>query len=80
MSASQVNHSCSPNVAFDMNAGPSSWHVRALKDLPKGEIMTFAYFSTEWSMDQPFTCTCGSANCLGVIRGARDIAEETLNG
>ncbi|ORY69151.1 hypothetical protein BCR35DRAFT_308172 [Leucosporidium creatinivorum] len=72
-----VNHSCDPNVAFDVRK-EGNWEVRALKDLPKGEIMTFAYFSTEWDMDQPFTCLCGSSKCLGTIRGAKDIPAEVL--
>lgn len=74
-----MNHSCSPNVAFDVSSAPG-WRVRALKDLAEGEILTFAYFSTEWNMDQPFTCACKAPNCLGVIRGARDIPVETLGG
>lgn len=42
------------------------------------QIMTFAYFSTEWDMDQPFACLCGASQCLGTIRGAKDIPAEVL--
>lgn len=35
-----VNHSCDPNVAFDVpNGGP--WKVRALSDLPAGTVSKF---------------------------------------
>jgi hypothetical protein len=32
-----VNHSCDPNVVFDVRTS-GDWKVRALKDLPKGEV------------------------------------------
>ncbi|GJN90238.1 hypothetical protein Rhopal_003237-T1 [Rhodotorula paludigena] len=88
-----VNHSCDPNVVFDVNgreAEPSEqderatsdgrWRVRAEKDIAKGEILTFAYFSTEWDMDQPFHCLCGTKRCLGTIQGARHIEQGVLDG
>ncbi|SCZ87796.1 BZ3500_MvSof-1268-A1-R1_Chr2-3g05264 [Microbotryum saponariae] len=73
-----VNHSCEPNVAFNINKS-GDWKVVALKDLKQGEIMTFAYFSTEWDMDQPFHCLCGASQCLGIITGAKEIAPEILS-
>ncbi|GAA5985718.1 hypothetical protein JCM5350_007468 [Sporobolomyces pararoseus] len=87
-----VNHSCDPNVVFDVNGREAEkgendesglwegrWRVRAIKDIVEGEILTFAYFSTEWDMDQPFSCLCNTSKCLGTIRGAKDIPVETLN-
>lgn len=41
--------------------------------------MTFAYFSTEWFMDQPFKCLCDSSKCLGEITGAQNIPKATLD-
>ncbi|KAL8283758.1 hypothetical protein RQP46_005553 [Phenoliferia psychrophenolica] len=70
-----VNHSCDPNVAFEVPAS-GDWKVTALKDLKKGD--TFAYFSTEWSMDQPFHCLCGTPRCIGEVRGAESIPAEVL--
>lgn len=72
-----VNHSCAPNVAFKV---PSSghWTVEALQDLAEGTIMTFAYFTTEWFMQQPFQCLCGNKECLGVISGAKELGREVL--
>ncbi|GAA5832002.1 hypothetical protein JCM5353_002841 [Sporobolomyces roseus] len=87
-----VNHSCDPNVVFEVNGREAEkgendesgewngrWRVRAIKDLPVGEILTFAYFSTEWDMDQPFSCLCNTSKCLGTIKGAKDIPSETLD-
>ncbi|GAA6015846.1 hypothetical protein JCM10207_008816 [Rhodosporidiobolus poonsookiae] len=87
-----VNHSCDPNVAFDVGgreaeegeedesgAWDGRWRVRALKDIAEGEILTFAYFSTEWDMDQPFECLCGTDKCLGTIRGAKDLDMDVLD-
>ncbi|KAI5478944.1 hypothetical protein MNV49_004465 [Pseudohyphozyma bogoriensis] len=72
-----VNHSCDPNVAFEV-PDEGEWKVRALKNLGVGEIMTFAYFSTEWDMDQPFECKCGASTCLGFVNGAKHIPAEVL--
>jgi hypothetical protein len=36
-----VNHSCEPNVAFDLSSNDSSdWHVRALKEINVGDART----------------------------------------
>ena len=36
--APPVNHSCEPNVAFDMSSkNPADWHVRALRRIQTGE-------------------------------------------
>ncbi|GAA94823.1 uncharacterized protein L969DRAFT_97214 [Mixia osmundae IAM 14324] len=73
-----VNHSCDPNVAFELPKDRSRWLVRALTDIPQGEALTFAYYSTEWDMAQPFDCICGTSKCLGRIQGARYIPMNTL--
>lgn len=70
-----INHSCDPNVFFDTY----SMQVIALKPINIGDEMTFFYPSTEWDMSQPFKCFCGSANCLGEIKGAAHLAPEILN-
>ncbi|KAG9223738.1 hypothetical protein CCMSSC00406_0004921 [Pleurotus cornucopiae] len=76
-----VNHSCNPTVAFDLSPkDPAQWHLRALQDIRKGDILTFFYPSTEWDMDQPFDCQCGDRTCLGKIRGAKYLSVEELKG
>jgi hypothetical protein len=62
-----INHSCDPNVFFDT----SSFELVALRDIDSNEELGFFYPSTEWEMDQPFSCYCGSDGCLQTIRGAR---------
>ncbi|KAN0121216.1 hypothetical protein V8E52_003804 [Russula decolorans] len=76
---SYVNHSCDPNVAFDLS-GPdqAKWHMYALKRITAGEPVTFFYPSTEWAMDRPFICICGASSCLRRIEGAVVLSEEEL--
>lgn len=69
-----INHSCDPNVFFDTHA----MHIVALKPIAEGDEMTFFYPSTEWDMAQPFTCHCGSSQCLERIQGAAHINEDIL--
>ncbi|CAE6425931.1 hypothetical protein ACGC1H_004744 [Rhizoctonia solani] len=67
-----VNHSCSPNAAFDLDSSnKAEWNFRALRDIQPEEELTFFYPSTEWDMDQGFPCRCQAKNCLGYIRGAK---------
>lgn len=61
-----VNHSCNPNVFFDT----TRMEFIALNDIEVGDELVFFYPSTEWSMQQPFSCRCGNRNCLKTIKGA----------
>ncbi|KAK5467493.1 hypothetical protein LTS15_000466 [Exophiala xenobiotica] len=45
-----------------------------------GDELTFFYPSTEWEMEQPFQCGCGTASCKGLISGAKDMTPEQLRG
>jgi hypothetical protein len=51
----------------------------ALKHIRPGDEFTFFYPSTEWEMAQPFNCHCGTAKCIGTIRGASSLAIDTLS-
>ncbi|KAJ6581205.1 hypothetical protein B0H19DRAFT_1114212 [Mycena capillaripes] len=74
-----VNHSCEPNVAFDLSsADPAKWHVRAMKNIDVGSPVTFFYPSTEWVMEQAFECQCGTQSCLGRIQGAKYLTREQV--
>jgi len=68
-----TNHSCSPNVFFDTG----TFQLIALADIQPGDELVFFYPSTEWDMAQPFSCFCGSPNCLHLIRGAAYLPEDT---
>jgi hypothetical protein len=69
-----LNHSCDPNVILDTE----NMEMIACKDIEKGEELFFFYPSTEWQMDAPFICLCGSANCIHVVAGARFLPLSTL--
>ena len=70
-----ANHSCQPSVVFDM----AKFEIRAgEKGLRKGQDVTFFYPSTEWDMQQPFRCNCGSGQCLESIRGAKFLDEKAM--
>ncbi len=69
-----VNHSCDPNVSFDM----SLLALVALRDLRAGEELTYFYPSTELTMAQPFDCACGTAACVGRIAGASAMPRDVL--
>ncbi|KAG9101916.1 hypothetical protein FS749_001882 [Ceratobasidium sp. UAMH 11750] len=74
-----VNHSCSPNAAFDLTSpNKAEWSFRAIRDIRPGEELSFFYPSTEWDMDQAFECKCGAENCLGYISGAKDLSRAQL--
>ncbi|KAG7531975.1 hypothetical protein FFLO_03982 [Filobasidium floriforme] len=87
-----INHSCEPNVFFDLTERParstprqpadfpSSWKLKTLsKGIKKGETLTFFYPSTEWDMGVPFDCLCGSEKCLGKIGGAKHVSSDVLD-
>ncbi|KAG8922751.1 hypothetical protein FRC02_011628 [Tulasnella sp. 418] len=74
-----VNHSCDPNVVFDVtSSNPDDWHFRALKDIKSGEELRYFYPATEWEMAQPFECDCKAENCLGLVSGAYKLSREEL--
>ncbi len=69
-----LNHSCNPNVILDTER----MLMIACRDIEKGEELSFFYPSTEWEMQAPFICLCGSANCIHVVAGARFLPLSTL--
>lgn len=71
-----LNHSCAPNTYFDTG----KMGLQALRDIAQGEEITFFYPSTEWDMDRPFACQCGSPRCLRMIRGAKHVLPDVLHG
>jgi len=60
-------HNCSPNSSFQLE--DDFLVLVALKDIEKGEQITFNYCTTEWNMSSPFKCLCGNENCFGYIAG-----------
>eukprot|EP00899_Mesostigma_viride_P008587 jgi/Mesvir1/1772/Mv09622-RA.1 len=85
----KMNHSCSPNVAFTWPE--SAYEARetdyvplearfprvvALRDIAPDEHVTFNYNSTEWKLSAPFRCNCGSAECVGEVKGYSMLSPE----
>jgi D-alanine-D-alanine ligase len=69
-----VNHACSPNVLFDIDAGI----LRALRDIAPGDELHCFYPATEWEMAEPFDCHCGSSECVGFVSGAAQLPRAVL--
>ncbi len=66
------NHSCDPNVGVSRR-----WGLVALRDIPKGQQITYDYSTTvcshcEWHMK----CACGFAVCRKVIRNVLSIPKK----
>ncbi len=70
-----LNHSCQPNTVVDV----STMIVSAARDIPAGEELNFFYPSTEWEMDRPFVCLCGSPQCVRLVAGAKYLSVDALS-
>jgi hypothetical protein len=62
-----LDHHCDP-TAFIRDR-----ELISVRDIAEGDGVTFNYNTTEYDMAEPFQCHCGSARCLGLIRGARHL-------
>ena len=60
-----INHSCNPNCEVD-GKGLKLW-ITAIKDIKKGEELSYDYgfgYDVDYKL---FPCKCGSQNCVGYI-------------
>ena len=63
--AKYINHSCDPNCEVDIIKG-KIW-ILAIKDIKKGDELSYDYgFGYDEDYKQ-FRCKCGSKNCCGYI-------------
>lgn len=62
-----MNHSCDPSTRI------LDRQVIAVRDIAPLDGVTFDYNTTEYDMAEPFQCRCGTANCVGLVRGARHL-------
>jgi len=63
--AKYINHSCDPNCEVDIING-KIWII-AIKDIKKGDELSYDYgFGYDADFRQ-FPCKCGSKNCCGYI-------------
>ncbi|MEO6595566.1 MAG: SET domain-containing protein-lysine N-methyltransferase [Planctomycetota bacterium] len=65
-----LNHSCAPNAMLRERT------LIALRDIARGEEVTFDYATTEYDMAAPFPCGCGAPACRGVISGFKHLTPE----
>ncbi len=65
-----MNHHCEPTTVI------RGREVVALRAITQGESVTFDYNTTEVELAEPFVCHCGSARCIGQVRGARYLTPE----
>ena len=66
--------SCDPNCYFKLEDDVLT--LVALRDIEKGEQITFNYCTTEFIMSTPFNCLCGAKNCLGYVAGFSNLPEK----
>lgn len=72
-----LNHSCNPSLEIDTEK--MEVRVARGRDLKKGDLLSFFYPSTEWSMDRGFECLCGEKGCVGQVKGAKDMKKQDLD-
>jgi SET domain-containing protein len=71
-----LNHSCEPNSY--VNA--TEYCFCALRNIRKGEEITFNYLTTEYELATPFPCGCGSVKCYGFIGGYKFLTADQIAG
>jgi len=59
-----LNHSCNPNAGFLEN-----YNLVAVRDIKKGEELTWDYSTYESNPNFKMKCLCGSKNCRTTITG-----------
>ena len=69
------NHSCDPNGGLRKNG-----ELFALRDIFKGEEITYDYSSTIAPTDWAMRCKCGSSKCRKIIGYVRSIPKKQLDG
>ena len=70
---SHINHSCDPNLGMK---GKIMFY--ALRDIQKGEELTFDYSISEEEMSWRMRCRCGSKKCRGQMTAIQEIPRKTF--
>ena len=60
-----LNHSCEPNCGL-----LGQLLVVAMRDIARGEELTFDYAMCDASDYDEFRCLCGQPNCRGIVTGS----------
>ncbi|HHT9130554.1 MAG TPA: SET domain-containing protein [Candidatus Brocadiaceae bacterium] len=64
------NHSCAPNASINKTV-----EIIALRDVRKGEEITFDYSITEGDPRWEMACNCGWTNCRKIVRSVQFLPE-----
>jgi len=67
-------HSSDPNAMLELEG--TTLKLVSIRSIKAGELISFNYCSTEWEMNCPFQCKCGTTQCFGEIRGYKYCTEE----
>ena len=67
------NHSCNPNTCIKGRVT-----IVALRDIKRGEELTFDYSLNEADIFWNFKCNCGSKNCRKVIKSIQFLPKEVF--
>lgn len=65
-----INHSCDPNLELVVEGDgpePDRVYFRAIRDIRRGEEVTWDYLTAETELSSPFNCGCDAVNCRGRI-------------
>lgn len=62
--ADWVNHSCTPNAGLN-----GQIMLVAMRDIQRGEEITFDYAMSDGTPYDEFDCMCGSLDCRGYVSG-----------
>lgn len=67
------NHSCNPNAGVRKRS-----ELFAIRDIQKGEEITYDYSQTISPTQWDMVCTCGTENCRKTIHDIRSISKKQL--
>jgi len=71
-------HSCAPNctISFLLMSDQSGViSLNTIDNIQIGDILSWDYRTTEWDMQSPFECCCGSPNCGKRIQGMKYLSQ-----
>ncbi len=61
-----LNHSCNPNAGLVIKG--TNVNLKAIKNIKRGDEVTFDYSTTMNEDEYELKCHCGSTNCRKIIR------------
>lgn len=69
-----VNHNCEPNGYVNAE----EFTFCAMRNIRKGEEITFNYLTTEYELATPFQCGCRAEKCFGFIQGYKFLTTDQI--